>query len=130
MEPYRAFVGDKLPNEQLTFGYQMQSLFVGAGITIATFRYLFFKTWLSSPTDESTRCSIGVNSIPGCILLIFYWVCTCINSTVMWSVWKTPEIPPSNSDENSSKMLLIQENQVLLIQIISVIFCYSHYLLL
>ena len=26
MEPYRAFVGDKLPNSQLTYGYQMQSL--------------------------------------------------------------------------------------------------------
>ena len=31
MEPYRAFVGDKLPIKQLSLGYQMQSLFVGAG---------------------------------------------------------------------------------------------------
>ena len=32
MEPYRAFVGDKLPDEQLNLGYLTQSLFVGAGI--------------------------------------------------------------------------------------------------
>ena len=25
MEPYRAFIGDKLPSEQHTFGFQMQS---------------------------------------------------------------------------------------------------------
>jgi len=35
MEPYRAFVGDKLPEKQLSLGYQMQSLFVGAGILLA-----------------------------------------------------------------------------------------------
>lgn len=35
MEPYRAFVGDKLPEKQFSLGYQMQSLFVGAGILLA-----------------------------------------------------------------------------------------------
>ena len=44
MEPYRAFVGDKLNDDQLTFGYQMQSLFVGAGITIANFSLFLFPT--------------------------------------------------------------------------------------
>ncbi|MFT5737168.1 MAG: maltose/moltooligosaccharide transporter [Maribacter sp.] len=32
MEPYRAFVGDKLSEKQLSLGFQMQSVFVGSGI--------------------------------------------------------------------------------------------------
>ena len=45
MEPYRAFVGDKLPNNQLSFGYQMQSLFVGAGIVLANASIFIFQDW-------------------------------------------------------------------------------------
>ena len=45
MEPYRAFVGDKLPNKQLSFGYQMQSLFVGAGIVLANASIFLFQDW-------------------------------------------------------------------------------------
>jgi hypothetical protein len=37
MEPYRAFIGDKLPESQQTFGFQMQSLFVGAGSWLTMF---------------------------------------------------------------------------------------------
>ena len=43
MEPYRAFVGDKLPEKQLSLGYQMQSLFVGAGIVLANGSFFYFK---------------------------------------------------------------------------------------
>ena len=42
MEPYRAFVGDKLPEKQLSLGYQMQSLFVGAGILLAMYCKTFW----------------------------------------------------------------------------------------
>ena len=43
MEPYRAFVGDKLPEKQLSLGYQMQSLFVGAGILLANASIFLFQ---------------------------------------------------------------------------------------
>ena len=35
MEPFRAFVGDKLPEEQRTLGFVMQSFFIGIGSTLA-----------------------------------------------------------------------------------------------
>jgi maltose/moltooligosaccharide transporter len=94
MEPYRAFVGDKLPEKQLTFGYQMQSLFVGAGITIANFSLFFFKDWFSDPEliSESTT------AIPEWVYYSFFLGAFASIVTVAWSVFKTPEIPPS-SDE-------------------------------
>src|SRR3989337_3376813 len=36
MEPFRAFVGDMLPNEQRTIGFSMQSFFIGTGAVIAS----------------------------------------------------------------------------------------------
>ena len=89
MEPYRAFVGDKLPEKQLSLGYQMQSLFVGAGILLANgsivlFQYLF--------GDESIEVA---GSIPTWLYYSFYIGGILSITTILWSVLKTPEIPPS-----------------------------------
>src|SRR5438445_12755323 len=35
MEPFRAFVADKLPEEQRTAGFVMQSFFIGVGAAVA-----------------------------------------------------------------------------------------------
>ncbi len=98
MEPYRAFVGDKLPDEQLTYGYQMQSLFVGAGITLANLSLFAFQHWFSIPADETAGlCSTAtenVSSIPTWVYYSFFLGALASIGTVMWSVWKTPEIPP------------------------------------
>ncbi len=91
MEPYRAFVGDKLPDSQLTFGYQMQSLFVGAGITIANFSLFLFQDWFSTPSDIAET----VNAIPEWVYYSFFLGAFASIATVLWSVWKTPEIPPT-----------------------------------
>ncbi|MEO1029795.1 MAG: MFS transporter [Bacteroidota bacterium] len=94
MEPYRAFVGDKLPDEQLTFGYQMQSLFVGAGITIANFSLFFFQDWFSEPSGLAEATS----AIPTWVYYSFFLGAFASIATVAWSVWKTPEIPPSDEE--------------------------------
>ena len=92
MEPYRAFVGDKLPEKQLSLGYQMQSLFVGAGILLANgsivlFQYLF--------GGESVEVA---GTIPTWLYYSFYIGAILSITTILWSVLKTPEIPPT-SDE-------------------------------
>ena len=94
MEPYRAFVGDKLPDNQLTFGYQMQALFVGAGITIANFSLFLFQDWFSVP-EGITEVT---NSIPKWVYYSFFLGAFASVVTVAWSVWKTPEIPPSDEE--------------------------------
>jgi len=106
MEPYRAFVGDKLPDDQLTFGYQMQSLFVGAGITIANFSLFLFQDWFSTPVETSTAlCSTGtevVTAIPKWVYYSFFIGAVASVATVLWSNWKTKEIPPT--DEELAKL--------------------------
>ena len=94
MEPYRAFVGDKLPNNQLSFGYQMQSLFVGAGIVLANASIFLFQDWFG---DVETATE-AVSSIPKWLYYSFFIGAVLSVSTILWSVFKTPEIPPSEEE--------------------------------
>ncbi|MEM9144499.1 MAG: MFS transporter, partial [Bacteroidota bacterium] len=101
MEPYRAFVGDKLPDEQLTFGYQMQSLFVGAGITLANLSLFAFQHWFSTPLEGGGLFEAdaeNASAIPTWVYYSFFLGALASIGTVMWSVWKTPEIPPTEEE--------------------------------
>ena len=124
MEPYRAFVGDKLPDSQLTFGYQMQSLFVGAGITLANLSLFMFQHWFSTPVEGGglfDASAESVSSIPTWVYYSFFLGALASIGTVMWSVWKTPEIPPSPEELDEIKELN-KNTPAPIIQILSVLF--------
>ncbi|MFP4845133.1 MFS transporter [Winogradskyella sp. PE311] len=94
MEPYRAFVGDKLPEKQLSLGYQMQSLFVGAGILLANGSIILFQKYLGGDSVEVA------GKIPQWLYYSFYIGGILSITTILWSVLKTPEIPPSEEELN------------------------------
>lgn len=94
MEPYRAFVGDKLPNEQMSFGYQMQSLFVGAGIVLANASIFLFQDWFGGAENVTETAT----AIPRWLYYSFFIGAILSVSTILWSVLKTPEIPPSDEE--------------------------------
>jgi len=94
MEPYRAFVGDKLPNEQLNLGFQMQSLFVGAGIVLANFSIFLFQDWFGG----ADKVADAATSIPKWLYYSFFIGAIASTATILWSVLKTPEIPPSDKE--------------------------------
>ncbi|GAB5475490.1 MAG: MFS transporter [Maribacter sp.] len=92
MEPYRAFVGDKLPEKQLSLGYQMQSLFVGAGILLANGSIVLFQYLFGGDSVEVA------GEIPKWLYYSFYIGGILSITTILWSVFKTPEIPPSDEE--------------------------------
>ena len=107
MEPYRAFVGDKLPNKQLSLGYQMQSLFVGAGIVLANASIFLFQDWFGGDAGSEVA-----GSIPKWLYYSFFIGSVLSVTTILWSVLKTPEIPPSDEELeviNSHKKLPFAE---------------------
>ena len=91
MEPYRAFVGDKLPEKQLSLGYQMQSLFCGLGTLLATGSILLFQYLFGEEADVA-------GTIPQWIYYSFYIGALLSLTTILWSVFKTAEIPPSEEE--------------------------------
>lgn len=92
MEPYRAFIGDKLPEKQLSLGFQMQSLFVGAGILLANGSIVLFQYLFGGDSVEVA------GTIPQWLYYSFFIGAFLSLVTILWSVLKTPEIPPTEEE--------------------------------
>ncbi|MGI8456641.1 MAG: MFS transporter [Propionibacteriaceae bacterium] len=86
MEPYRAFIADKLPPSQLGKGFLAQSFFTGLGITLANLSLFVFQKIISGATEAG---------IPYWVVGSFMLGAVCSIATVLVSVLRTPEIPPS-----------------------------------
>ncbi len=89
MEPYRAFIADKLPTNQLAKGFLTQSFFTGLGITLANVSLFIFQSTIKGAS------SVG---IPYWVYGSFFVGSVCSIGSVLWSVSKTPEIPPSEDE--------------------------------
>lgn len=91
MEPYRAFVADKLPDSQIPTGFLTQSFFTGLGITLANLSLYFFQQVIKGNTTTTD----GQSGIPYWVFGSFFVGAVCSIGSVLWSVSKTPEIPPT-----------------------------------
>jgi maltose/moltooligosaccharide transporter len=85
MEPYRAFIADKLPEPQLATGFLTQSFFTGLGITLANVSLFIFQKVITGKHGQ----------IPYWVFGSFLLGSVCSISSVIWSITKTPEIPPT-----------------------------------
>ncbi len=85
MEPYRAFIADKLPPEQHATGFLSQSFFTGLGITLANVSLYFFQKHITGTHGR----------IPYWVFGSFFLGSVCSIASVSWSIYKTPEIPPT-----------------------------------
>ena len=88
MEPYRALIADKLPPDQHATGFLTQSFFTGLGITLANVSLFFFQKNIHG---EHGR-------IPYWVFASFFLGSICSIASVSWSIYKTPEIPPSEEE--------------------------------
>jgi maltose/moltooligosaccharide transporter len=88
MEPYRAFVADKLDNAQQATGFQAQSFFTGLGQTLANFSLLIFPIFILGKTGK----------IPNWVFASFFLGAVCSIVSVWWSMKTTPEIPPTEEE--------------------------------
>jgi maltose/moltooligosaccharide transporter len=91
MEPFRAVVGDKLPEEQRTTGFVMQSFFIGIGQTLAN----------AAPFILASLGVVGVmaSGIPHATLYSFIIGAVFFLGAVLWTVFSTSEYPPEDLDE-------------------------------
>ena len=85
MEPYRAFIADKLNSEQQPTGFLAQSFFTGLGQTLANFSLFIFPMIIVGYTGK----------LPTWVFASFMLGSVCSIATVWWSMKTTPEIPPS-----------------------------------
>ncbi len=90
MEPFRAFVGDKLNTKQRTSGFAMQSFFIGVGSVIAALLPWF----LSKVLHVSHNAPVG--QIPANVKYSFYFGGLAFLGAVFYTVFTTKEFPPES----------------------------------
>lgn len=107
MEPFRAFVGDMLPNEQRTKGFTMQSFFIGIGAFVASWLPYMLSEWfnISNTAPEG--------EIPQTVVLSFYLGGAVFLLAVLWTVFRTKEYSPeelkSFAEESETDMEVHEE---------------------
>ncbi len=100
MEPFRAFVADKLPEEQRGTGFAMQSFFIGVGAVVAGMLPYILKNWF----HVSSETSVG-NTIPLNVKISFYAGAAAFFGAVLWTIFSTKEYPPENLEEFRRKKM-------------------------
>ena len=85
MEPYRAFVADKLNDDQQPTGFQMQSFFTGFGQTLANLSLFIFPMIFIGKTG----------SLPTWVYASFFLGAVCSIGSIWWSMHTTTEIEPT-----------------------------------
>jgi maltose/moltooligosaccharide transporter len=87
MEPYRAFVSDKLNTAQTDIGFLIQSAFTGLGQTLAYLSPAIL-VWFGMNKDVVNSHNIPHITITAFIIGAFFSLVS-----ILWSVKTTPEIP-------------------------------------
>lgn len=95
MEPFRAFVSDKLNSDQSTFGFIMQSFFIGIGATMANALPLIFRNFGVT--------GVSPNGVPLTVQLSFRIGSAMFLLCVLWTVFTAKEYPPEDLEEFNRK---------------------------
>src|SRR5918911_5351750 len=91
MEPYRAFISDRLPKSQLARGFLTQSMFTGAGAVLANVSLFFLQ---KVPALEKT----AGNGVPYWMYVCFFIGTVCILFTVLTAMSRTKELTPTDEE--------------------------------
>jgi maltose/moltooligosaccharide transporter len=98
MEPFRAFVTDKLPDSQVNKGFVMQSLMIGLGGSIASSLPWIF----TNIFDKHNTAAKGI--IPDNVIYSFYVGAFFFLAAVLYTVFTSKEYPPADiSDKEKAE---------------------------
>jgi maltose/moltooligosaccharide transporter len=110
MEPFRALVGDKLPEEQHTLGFSMQTLLIGIGAVAGSWLPYLLANVFSVPNEADP----GI--VPTNVMWSFYIGAVVLVSAIVWTVATTKEYPPDfyeSEEENKSEKKKIKIPKVM-----------------
>ncbi len=87
MEPYRAYVSDRLNPSQRQFGFLTQSAFTGLAQMLA-FLTPALLVWFGMNQDW-----VDEHNIPYTVRVVFSIGAVLSLTTILWSIWRVPELP-------------------------------------
>jgi maltose/moltooligosaccharide transporter len=122
MEPFRALVADKLPDEQHTLGFSVQTLLIGIGAVIGSWLPYILFNWFGVTNEPSSRGLVPMN-----VIVSFYFGAFVLLGAIIWTVVSTKEYPSEyyavedGAKEEKKKKFTIPKTmvQLLLVQFFS-----------
>ncbi|MFC0875595.1 MFS transporter [Saccharicrinis sp. FJH2] len=94
MEPFRALVADKLPEDQHTLGFSVQTLLIGIGAVIGSWLPYILGNFLGFSKEAEEAGRVAPN-----VYWSFYIGAMVLITTIVWTVSTTKEYPPEFYDE-------------------------------
>ena len=91
MEPFRALVADKLPEEQRSYGFVLQTLIIGIGTWVAS-NLPWFVTKLGVANEA------GAGEIPASVYVSFAIGALVFLTSILVTVFTTQEDPPADME--------------------------------
>ena len=98
MEPFRALVADKLPENQRSYGFVVQTLIIGIGTYVAS-----NLPWLVSKLGFHDVAEPG--QLPMYVKVAFAIGACIFISSVLYTIFTTKEYPPENMEEFEKERL-------------------------
>jgi maltose/moltooligosaccharide transporter len=92
MEPYRAYVNDRLDEDQRGFGFLSQSAFTGLAQCLAYASPFILVTWFGISKDAAP------GQIPDYTRIAFIIGAVLSMATILWSILRVPELPMSEAE--------------------------------
>ena len=92
MEPFRALVADKLPEEQRSYGFVLQTLIIGMGTWVAS-----NLPWFVTKLGVANEAIAG--EIPASVYVSFAIGAFVFLMSILVTVFTTHEAPPTNMEE-------------------------------
>lgn len=89
MEPFRALVADKLPEEQHTLGFSVQTLLIGIGAVVGSWLPYILGNWFGVAKEANES-----GLIPSNVTYSFYIGAFVLISSMLWTIFTTSEYPP------------------------------------
>lgn len=96
MEPFRAFVADKLNDDQRTIGFVTQSFFIGIGASLAS---AMPEILIRLGMSDETATGQAISGVPPTIKYSFIIGAAAFFIAVMWTILASKEYPPENMEE-------------------------------
>lgn len=88
MEPFRALVADKLPSDQRTLGFSVQTVLIGIGAVVGSW-LPWFLTEVLNISNESPDGGVPLN-----LIISFMTGAAVLVSSIVWTVVRTSEYSP------------------------------------
>jgi len=93
MEPFRALVADKLPAEQRTKGFSVQTILIGIGAVVGSWLPYFLAEFIGVEKIATE------GSIPANVIYSFIIGAICLIGAILWTFSKTTEYSPEEMEK-------------------------------